>query len=426
MGAYCLKRFLCIIILCAFAFSFAAAESTDLPQMPDAELKTLKNEADAALLRSIYSTNEYPADDPVTGIWYMVEANMYGQPFDIAYAGLFMSIEIKPDMTFTASTNGVKNTGTWEQKDGRCFLEGQEIELSDGKLRIVTDDYVMVFSRQPIDTGVPQAVPATGEEDFLGDWMLDKVGRGGIVIPAGYVSDGIGTCVSMSIRTGSSSVDWEDVEIYREYRTTFAEDGLALSCEEDGDIGVLFSPLEKTEGDGIATTMSMDGVAEPVTLWLKRDPAFTETDPIPTFGLKQGMSRNQIVRKMERHGLTLFEEQYEETEHGFEGYLAFYGNAELFGQEATVIKVRSESSRLKYTYYFFDEEAEFRDRLPVPDARWYHTGELKGIYDRLLASLTGELGDPGDHKDWWRIGSTYYILSDDSEEGHMVYFILEP
>lgn len=160
---------------------------------------------------------------------------------------------------------------------------------------------------------------------------------------------------------------------------------------------------------------------EPVTLYMKKDPIFEEKGPIPSFGITLGMSEQQIISIMKKQGLTLFEENYKETNGRIEGDFLFCGKAEVYGMEITAVKLTVSLFDVEYCYYFFDEEADFRSRLPAPDAKWYQVGELEGIYNHLRQSLKNEFGDPVDQKDWWKIDSTYYSLFNGSETDHMVF-----
>lgn len=420
-----MKKWMAALLAAVLLISLAAADGLDLSNMTDTELKELKEEIDAELLKRSCAAEDSPTeDDMITGAWYLSEATANGQRVEVSNTGMAASIVIGPDGTYSFEINGMKTSGLWRRDGDRYYIAGDEVVEDDGRLIITTNDLRMVFAREPVDTEIPRTVAASGETDFLGEWVLDKVGQKGVVVPADIAPEGIGTDISMSIKQGTASVEWGSAGLSAGFDTSFADGRLTLSSGEQEKTGISFSPLEKTADDEIVTTMSMESGTEPVAIYLKRNPLYTEKEPIPSFGLKPGMSREQIISAMEKHGLVLFEEKYEENDLIAEGYFAFYGKAEVFGREVTTVKVTMSSRSVDYAFYFFDEQAEYRSRLPVSDARWYRTDELKAVFNHLYESLKERFGEPGAQYDWpvWKIKGKYYSLPEYSEADHMVIF----
>lgn len=416
-----MKRLVCMVLLIVFAMSFAAAENADLSAMSDEELKTLREQIDAELLRRTYATANDSAEDGILGVWYLTEATVNGQNMDVSNTGVAMSVEFREDLTFSIVRNGMRSSGMWNQDGNRYYASGVEVILSDGRLEITEDGSTMRFSREPVDSTIPQTVAARSEDEFIGEWVLDKVGLDGVVVPAGIAPENVGTDLLITIKPGKASIDWDYLGLLMEFDTSFTDGRLVLLSGGQNDPGVRFSPVEKTNEDGLMFTMAVDDSAEPISLYMKKDPLLLNEGPIPSFGLKGGMSRRQIVSRMENQGFVLYEEDYKENNDAAEGYFAFYGKAEVFGMEATTVKVTMSPRNVDYAYYFFGEEAEFRNRLPAADTKWYRADELESVYDYLYQSLKDRFGSPGDY-DWpvWKIDGTYYSLPAYSEKDQMV------
>ena len=399
-----MKRLFCLVILFVMAFSVAAAETVDLTALSEAELIKLKDDIDAELQRRA----DMP-EDPITGTWYLSEVIINGQRMDVSTTGVSSTLEIRADTTFTLTANGIQNSGMWSREGDRYNLAGSIMTLSDGKLIGEDDQITMVFIRDAVGVSVTQTVSASGEEEFLGEWKLDRVGQNGVVVPITIGSESYE--VEMNVQPGAVAITWSDLHTTDRLESAFVDGRLVLSGETA--FGIHYSPLEKTDDGGIRTTVeSGDYGIETVDLYFVKVPEPVENEPIPTFGLTSGMTRDQIVSRMEGQGLKLFEEQSLNPESNSDGYLGFYGDIGVFGRKATVVVIYPYSLHIEYVFYFFDKESGFWSRLPTEDAMWYQTEELAGVHEDLYRGMVDKFGEPTNEGNWWKIGSDYYSLSD--------------
>ena len=413
-----MKCLFCMVVLLAMIFSLAAAEGVDLTAMSETELTTLRDAIDAELERRAGAADTEA--DPITGTWYLTEVVLNGQPVDAATSGVSATMEVSPDGTFTLTVNGTRNTSMWSRDGEGYSLAGAEATLSDGKLTVADSSMQMVFVREEVEMSVTQAVDAGGEADFLGEWILDRIGQGGVIVPAN--ASGESFDISLSVKAGCATITWKDLGRSWEFTSSAADGRLELTYIGTEDPVFDFSALEKMDDGCVRTIVSGENGIEPVELYFKKDPRFADPEPIPTFGLTTGMNRDEIVAQMESQGLKLFEEQSRPTDRGTDMYLAFYGNIRVFGYEATAVMIEPGINKIEYVFYFFDEEAGFRSRLPVADAKWYAVGELKGVYDDLCRTMVSLYGESEYEEPWWRVGTDYYMVSDNIDPDHMVIF----
>ena len=230
-----MKRLFCLVILFVMAFSVAAAETVDLTALSEAELIKLKDDIDAELQRRADMQ-----EDPITGTWYLSEVVINGQRMDVSTTGVSSTLEIRADMTFTLTANGIQNSGMWSREGDRYNIAGSIMTLSDGKLIGEDDQITMVFIRDAVGVSVTQTVSASGEEEFLGEWKLDRVGQNGVVVPITIGSESYE--VEMNVQPGAVAITWSDLHTTDRLESAFVDGRLVLSGETA--FGIHYSPLD--------------------------------------------------------------------------------------------------------------------------------------------------------------------------------------
>lgn len=215
------------------------------------------------------------AEDPIIGKWYLTEIIQDGQNYQAPDIGIEMTIEVKSDNTFTFTIGSIENTGKWQQSGNTYTLGKKEAVLEGGTLSMDSGSMHMIFTRTAGEPTVLQPLHADSEDEFIGSWVLDRVGTNGVVVPVGNTPGEKTFDVSMIVSPGSATVYFDIKDVDRttlNYQTSYEDGKLVLSSDAYDALGITITPLEKTD-EGIMTTLSMpsEDSGEPVTLYLKKD-----------------------------------------------------------------------------------------------------------------------------------------------------------
>ena len=146
-----------------------------------------------------------------------------------------------------------------------------------------------------------------------------------------------------------------------------------------------------------------------------------------TLGLKGGMSRDEVVRALEKEGYKLVEEEsYLYSDDRFR--LVYYDNVKLYGMEASRLLIeQNPDGSLGICYDFADYDADMPGCHHIRDAKAAHRKAYDTIVNRIGKPTRGDDEDTGydaNSNRYWEKSDRSYMLSDyhgDGTEGQFYF-----
>ena len=111
------------------------------------------------------------AENTIVGEWDLIEIQQNGETINVATTGETVTLEILQNNTLTLNYSGDLTYGSWSQNDNKFIVDGQEAELKDDKLYLLSNGLIMVFARQSIGSAIAQLFSGTHQKQS-GDYSF--------------------------------------------------------------------------------------------------------------------------------------------------------------------------------------------------------------------------------------------------------------
>ena len=196
-----------------------------------------------------------------------------------------------------------------------------------------------------------------------------------------------------------------------------------MTTEEKGTAGTIFVPGRENNKKNLAGKKwwIIGGVAAVAVIVALIVLLLPKQEDIPTFGLKAGMSADEIISAMEKNGMT--------CDYNKDNPLVFSGDKTVFGKKpsAVVVWPDSGSDHIVVEYIFCGQNYTSEYPNVYHPAKRYD--DLTALFDEMWTSAKKKLGSPEkDYEyqtDWNKDGRLYSLYRSTSQDASWFEFYTE-